>query len=341
VLGDIIVDARDVYLRDIARLDLARAPGGRFLPNHPEGVIHLMLAPGADWSEVASEIREAVARSGFDAESPMLDETSPGLHLRLTGEGLSGMSSDAFTMGTRPWLDALVGEAPKSSKSILRYAGVEEGGLDRFDLFLELESGRVEDLAAIEARWLRSSPPGFQGLRVLRGIESPASTRHELDLFDEDLESLAELEVGLLERVEALGGVHVVDVLASRSGAPELVIDYRRERLAELGLTVADVSKTVQEQLARFRGPGRDLTDLSDMPISPGSPVKLRVVARMQTTVGFARVVHIDGRRGLRVRLDADSADVLKDVERALQELIDELDLRASLEIRWRGAGEV
>jgi len=332
-LHDVIVAGEGVRLGDIALVERAQDPSGRTLVHNPLGVIHVLLASGADWTAVANEMHDVVAQAGFDRNSPLLDESSPGPYLRMTGEAAPGTSVFEFMRGTQAWLDALVADAPKVSKSLLRYTGTEEGGGVGFDLFLRLEGDGTEELAAIEANLRDSAPPAVRVSSVFQGAPGASGLRRDLVLFGEDLESLAALEVPLIERAESTPGVRVIDVLSPRSDAQIISIEYDHERLDRLGMTVAEVSASVQRRVAQLGDPRRNLSDLGDIMVGSGIMVPLGSVASWKRIDGLSRIVHVHGRRALRLRLAADSAEALAGVETALRQMVAERDSSLSLEI--------
>ena len=168
------------------------------------------------------------------------------------------------------------------------------------------------------------------------GASTPSSKRIELDVFGEDVERLESLETQLIQRAEQLSGAQVFDVLSPRRGGLEVQIEFDHERLSELGLSLAKAKEAVQRQLARDAEHTLDLSAYLDTPTESGALVPLDSVAHLTESVGIARIVHVNGRRGLRMRFDVDSTIAASELTRTLELLLSEAGPSAPLDFQWR-----
>ena len=83
----------------------------------------------------------------------------------------------------------------------------------------------------------------------------------ELLFFGEDLEVLKDYSLELLPLIESIGGL--TDIQGSlETGSPELKIQFHRQKLAQLGFSISDVSEVLRQRIngtivSRFQKPDR------------------------------------------------------------------------------------
>ncbi|MCA9750726.1 MAG: efflux RND transporter permease subunit, partial [Gemmatimonadetes bacterium] len=124
------------------------------------------------------------------------------------------------------------------------------------------DRSRDEAQIALEER-LRLAYENIPDLEAKLGRPSFFSleTPVEMVFFGEDLERLSDYTLSLLPKVAAVHGLE--DVRASmEAGNPELTVRFDRDRLAALGLSIADVSTVLHQRVqgtvvSRFRADDR------------------------------------------------------------------------------------
>ncbi len=152
----------------------------------------------------------------------------------------------------------------------------------------------------------------------------------ELLVFSEMPEASAEHARRLLPDLRAIEGL--VDVVPDDlDGRPEVRVHFDRERLGRLGITVdaaaSSVQRAIQGEIAtkmyamdrqldvRVMFPRVDRSSAEDVSqiqvgVAEGVPVTLASVARIEPDRGPSEIRRIDGRRGLRISAQTDSADL-------------------------------
>ncbi len=152
----------------------------------------------------------------------------------------------------------------------------------------------------------------------------------ELQIFAEDPERSKAHARRLLPELSEIDGL--VDAAPDDlAGRPEVRVDFDRERLGRLGLTVETAAGAVQRALqgelvtkmhasdrqldVRVQLPRVDRSSVEDVAkiqvgVVQEVPVLLSAVAELEPAVGPAEVRRIDGRRGLRIRARLASANL-------------------------------
>ncbi|RLA05784.1 MAG: hypothetical protein DRQ47_00255 [Gammaproteobacteria bacterium] len=142
-------------------------------------------------------------------------------------------------------------------------------------------------------------------------------TPMELLFFGEDLETLRDYSLSILPKLKKVPGL--IDVQVSlETGNPELMIQFHRQKLAQLGFTIQEVSQTMHQRIngtivSRFQEPDRQVdirlrnrevdrdsvNDIENMVIGEinGRPVTLKAVAKIINTQGPAAIDRIQQSR--------------------------------------------
>ncbi|MGQ0720259.1 MAG: efflux RND transporter permease subunit [Candidatus Eiseniibacteriota bacterium] len=179
----------------------------------------------------------------------------------------------------------------------------------------------------------------------------------ELVFYGENLEELRDYTLGLLPAVREVPGL--VDVRASlESGNPELTVQFDRDRLAALGLSIADVSSGLHDRVngtvvSRFREEDRDIDirlrnreqdrdtvgDIENLVVAErdGVPVTLAAVADITPARGPAEIHRIQQSRAAIVTGEVAGRSVGA-VNEDLEALV--LANRPPASITWELAGQ-
>ena len=180
---------------------------------------------------------------------------------------------------------------------------------NRGDDILEADTANVlrdafQDIPSLDAKLGR---PSFFSLK----------TPVEVIFFGEDLNQLKEYTLGLKNKLAEIPGL--VDVRASlESGNPELNVVFDRERLARLGLTIRDVSETLNSRVngtvaSKFKESDRQIdirlrnqesdrdsvTDIENLVVAhkDGMPITLKAVAKVGAARGPSEIHRISQSR--------------------------------------------
>jgi HAE1 family hydrophobic/amphiphilic exporter-1 len=157
------------------------------------------------------------------------------------------------------------------------------------------------------------------GLWILRRIFSSGDSNSaiEIELRGNDLKKAQELSLALKQKIEAVPGVTDVQV-GDREGRPQQDIVFNREKIAQLGLSVQDVSRILETnvggtQAGQYREGGdqypimvrlapddrltsQDLDNIS-IKASDGRILPISAVINKVDTRGPTSINHIDGLR--------------------------------------------
>jgi HAE1 family hydrophobic/amphiphilic exporter-1 len=264
-----------------------------------------------------------------------------GASLERTAEAMEAMS-------------AAIADAPEVEHRFIRVGSVttagsatgSTAGVHLGQLSVRLHPGAT-DRAAVEARLLdriRAANPEpeavlQQGRPSLITFAPPI----EVLVFSEDPDAAAEHAKRLLPDLAAVEGL--IDVAPDDlEGRPEVRVDFDRERLGRLGLTVDDaalaVQRAVQGEVAttlyasdrqlevRVLLPRADRSSVEDVErihvgVSNGIPVRLAAVANVEPSTGPSEIRRLDGRRGLRISAHTVGVD-LGGIAQRVQAVLDE-----------------
>jgi HAE1 family hydrophobic/amphiphilic exporter-1 len=184
------------------------------------------------------------------------------------------------------------------------------------------------------------------GLWILRRIFSSGGGEDavEIELFGWDLERADDLAAEVRRRLERLPGLTGVRV-SRREGQPEENLVFRRERIAELGLTIEEVARTLQANLGgveagRYRVGGDEFpivvrlrpedrlaaSDLRNVTLrtAGGAVVPLSSLVDVRGARGPVAIERVDGRRVTYVTASLESGVALGEaMERIRADLAD------------------
>ncbi len=157
------------------------------------------------------------------------------------------------------------------------------------------------------------------GLWILRRIFSSGDSNSaiQIELRGNDLKKAQELSLALKRKIEAVPGITDVEI-GNREGRPQQDLIFNREKIAQLGLTVQDVSQILETnvggtQAGQYREGGNqypivvrlepndrltseDLDNIS-MKAADGTVLPISAVVKKIDTRGPTSINHIDGLR--------------------------------------------
>jgi hydrophobic/amphiphilic exporter-1 (mainly G- bacteria), HAE1 family len=268
-------------------------------------------------------------------------------------EPLPGTSLPESIRQSQPVRDWL-----RSQPEVDRALFVDRPGLRSISAILKPEFATTNDLSAMVER-MRSMSNQFAGYRFMVpsriSIFRDPGKEFEVDIIGTDLEQLSQLDQQTSQALRSLNGIR--NVRSNYAfGASELQVIPNRERLAEVGITEADVGNIVEAALGgRFASEFVDgneelnisveLQDafvetpeqLRQLPLytSRGQQIQLSDVAEVRETTGPDVVNHVDLDRSVTLiaSLAAD-APLGRLVEQAEAEVLE--PLRATLPPGYR-----
>ncbi|HVR28824.1 MAG TPA: efflux RND transporter permease subunit [Thermoanaerobaculia bacterium] len=197
------------------------------------------------------------------------------------------------------------------------------------------------------------------GLWILRRIFSSGGGEEaiEIELRGWDLERADQLAAEIERRVERLAGIADVRV-SRREGQPEERLLFDRERIAELGLTVRDVGRTVQANVggieaSRLRDGGheypivvrlrsddrlsaRDLGGIS-LRTAAGDVVPLSSVVSRAGGRGPVEINRVNGQRVTYITASLETGMPLGDAIESIEATLGDLELPAGFSIFFGG----
>jgi hydrophobic/amphiphilic exporter-1 (mainly G- bacteria), HAE1 family len=200
------------------------------------------------------------------------------------------------------------------------------------------------------------------GLWILRRVFSSGGGDDalELELRGHDLARADALAAEVRQRVERLPGI--VDVRVSRrEGQPEENVSFDRERIAQLGLSVRDVARTIQANVggleaSRLREGGeehpivvrlrpRDRLNAQDIEglslrTPAGEVVPLSTVVERRRERGPVGIDRVDGQRATYVSASLESGTALGDAVERVREALADLRLPEGYALSFGGEYE-
>lgn len=223
-----------------------------------------------------------------------------------------------------------------------------------FDELAGKMSGALEDVPGITV--------GFQYPVQMRFNELMTGGRQDVvcKIFGENLDTLAYYAEKLGGIVSTIDGA-VDPYVESVTGLPQIVIEYNREALAQYGLSVDDVNKTIQaafagavsgqifEQERRFdlvvrlgHESRKDLSDIQNLLISTssGQQIPLYEVADAQIKIGPNQIQREDAQRRITVGFNVRGKDVQSVVSELEQKVKAQIHLPSGNYITYGGAFE-
>jgi hydrophobic/amphiphilic exporter-1 (mainly G- bacteria), HAE1 family len=261
----------------------------------------------------------------------LLPPTDEG-EVRVTGEMALGTRLELVDRQTRRIEEVVFDAVPEAIASVTT---VEGGAIDDAQGEVRLSLGpssrrsrsNAEVAADLRAR-LESRIPGMtvrtrapQGSFALDRVLGEAEEGVTVEVLGDDLEVLGQLASRVAEVVAGIRGITDVDDTRPE-GVPEQRIEIDRAKVADLGLTVRDVSEVLEvgvagRQAGEFRAAGdsyrifvqladvrqRTLDDILDLTLQTpsGERVALRNVVRTQPGRGPIEIARREQRRVVRV----------------------------------------
>jgi HAE1 family hydrophobic/amphiphilic exporter-1 len=227
----------------------------------------------------------------------------------------------------------------------------------------------ADDLAALLRAELDGKIPGGvlevdaqPALWILRRIFSSGGGAEdlEIELRGWDLDRADRLAADLRRRLEAIPGILDVRV-DRREGRPEENLLLDRERIAELGLTVAQVARTVQANVggveaSRLRAGGDEFPirvrlrpedrltgqDLGSVALRTpgGATVPLSAVVRRQRGRGPTEIRRVDGQRVTYITAGLESGTTLGEAVEAAREEVAQVPMPQGFSVLFGGEYE-
>ncbi|MEM8995057.1 MAG: efflux RND transporter permease subunit, partial [Acidobacteriota bacterium] len=197
------------------------------------------------------------------------------------------------------------------------------------------------------------------GLWILRRIFSSGAgdSAVEIELRGFNLARTDAIAAEVRRRMEGVAGIADVRV-SRREGRPEERLYFDRERIAELGLTVADVARTVQANVGgleagRYREDGdefpivvrlrpedrlvgQDLANIS-LRTPAGDTVPLTSVVDRERGRGPGEIERVDSQRVTYIRANLESGEALGDAVERVRAELSNLDLPAGYALVFGG----
>ncbi len=310
----------------MATLWLFGRMGGEFIPQLDEGdlAMQMSLPPGSSLSQSVktSTAAERLLLANFPGEVKEV----------VSKIGTAEVPTDP--MGVED-ADIMIILQPKE-----QWTHAE----DRYEL-VSLMQEVLEPLEEDGTSFEFTQPIELRFNELLTGSKSDVVIK----IFGDDLDELARLGQAVVPIVEKVPGA--ADVILSRtSGFPQLMIEYRRDRLAALGISVGDVNRTVQAAIAGLTTGVVFETDRRfdlvlrlhpDYRMSPsdlerlqvrsanGQAIPLREIADIRYAEGPMRINHDNTRRQVSIGVNVRGRDVEQLVAELQQTLQRDLPLPA------------
>lgn len=313
---------------------LASRLGGEFIPVLPEGdfAIETRVLPG---SNISTSTR------AVSAASRILLEQFPEVEKVVGKTGSSEIPTDPMPVDAS---DIIVSLKPKR----------EWTSASTYDELMEKMGKELEAVPGVSF--------GFQYPVAMRFNELMTGARQDVvcKIYGEDLDSLARFarQLGeLSSTIEGAADVYVETV----TGMPQVVIRYDRAAIAQYGLQISDINRTVSTAFAgqsaglvyegekrfdlvvRLSGEQRkDVQDIRDLLIAApgGSQIPLNAVADVRVTEGPVQIQREDAQRRIIVGFNVRGRDVQSTVGELRQKAGERMKLPAGYRITYGGAFE-
>ena len=308
--------------------------GGEFIPQLDEGDIafHVILKPGSSLSE-GIETSTQIER--------ILLENFPEVEHAMTRFGVADVPTDPMPMDIG---DCFVILKPKSEW--VSAASKEE-----------LIAKMKEKLSIIPGvNYEFTQPIEMRFNELISGVREDIAVK----LYGDDLQVLADKAEEMGEIISSVEGVADMKVEAT-TGMPQMTIHYERGELAQYGLNINDVNKTIETAFAGgkagviFEGERRfdlvvrldsahrtNIEDVKNLYINTpnGAQVPLKEVANISYEPGPMQISRDNTNRRTYVGINVRGRDIKSLVEEIQQKLNAELDLPPGYYIRYGGAFE-
>ena len=230
--------------------------------------------------------------------------------------------------------------------------------IGQLNLILQGQSSRAEEDLLIERLRQRYSVIPSVSVKFSRPVLYSFKTPVELEVRGYNLETLGTISRRLVERMEEVGGL--TDVKSSLEGGnPEIRLEFRRERLATLGLTLNDIATAVRSKVlgdiptelyrtgrkidirVRLVEADRDrLADIRNMTIATigGHSIPLSAVADLVIREGPSEIKRVDQERVVLISANLDNLD-LATANKELERIIREEDIPPAITATIGGQG--
>ncbi|QCK15166.1 CusA/CzcA family heavy metal efflux RND transporter [Mangrovivirga cuniculi] len=308
--------------------------GGEFIPQLDEGDIafHIILRPG-------SSLDESV-KTSTQIEKILLNNF-PEIEHAISRFGVADVATDPMPMDIA---DCFVILKPKSE---WESAETKEELINKIKEKISVVPGiNYEFTQPIEMRFNE----------LITGVREDIAVK----LFGEDLDLLASKAEEMGQIISNIQGVGDMRVEAT-SGLPQMTVNYNRSKIAQYGLNIDDINKTIKSAFAGitagviFEGEKRfdlvvrlseenreSIEDLKNLYINlPNSyQIPLREVANVSYEPGPMQISRDNTNRRVYVGINVRGRDVKSLVEEIRTKLDQQLNLPPGYYIRYGGAFE-
>lgn len=201
-----------------------------------------------------------------------------------------------------------------------------------------------------------SQPIQLRFNELMTGVRSDVAIK----IFGEDLDVLTQKGSEAIRIIENIQGV--ADLKAEQvTGLPQISVKYNREQIAQYGLSIYDINRTLRAAFAGdvagvvFEGEKRfDMvvrldkelrTDIGDIrnlsiPVQGGAQIPLSQLAQIEFNAGPMQISRDDGRRRMTLGLNVRNRDVQSVVEEIKVKLERELQLPPGYYLTYGGQFE-
>ena len=201
-----------------------------------------------------------------------------------------------------------------------------------------------------------SQPIQLRFNELMTGVRSDVAIK----IFGDDLDLLAKKGSEAIRVIENIPGI--ADRKAEQvTGLPQISVKYNRERIAQYGLSIYDINRTLRTAFAGdvagvvFEGEKRfdmvvrlerelrsDIADIRNLsvPIPGGAQIPLSQLAEIDFNAGPMQISRDDGRRRMTLGLNVRNRDVQSVVEEIKVKLDKELDLPPGYYLTYGGQFE-
>jgi cobalt-zinc-cadmium resistance protein CzcA len=304
---------------------------------------------------------------------PQLEEGDFAVETRvLTGSSLPA-SLTAVSQGSKVLLQQFPEVEKVVSKTGSSEIPVDPMPLDASDMIVVLKDKKewtsaksFSEMAEKMGKALESEVPGvtfgFQYPVQMRFNELMTGARQDVvcKIFGDNLDTLARLADQMGGMARGIRGVRDL-YIEQLTGMPQIVIRYNRDAIAQYGLNIADINRTVNAAFAgqssglvyegeqrfdlvvRVSGTQRkDITDVQQLliPTTAGTQIPLYQVAAVNIEEGPVQVQREDARRRIIVGFNVRGRDVQGIVKELQQKVQQQIKLPAGYNVSYGGAFE-
>lgn len=269
------------------------------------------------------------------------------------------MEMDQIVRGIVPWEDVMhyTRDVTNGRAEIeLTLVGQDQRGINA-----DLLADRIREQVQHAIPGTRISVRTQSGLWILRRIfRSGGDDALQIELRGHDLNAAQQLSEVLREEIETVAGIADVNI-SQLEGQPEQNIRFDRERMATLGIGVADVSRAIQASIGGtragvFREQGDEIDiivrlrpddrlnvqDVDNISIraADGSAVPVSSLITMSYDRGPTDVRRINGQRVSYINANLDSGVALGDAVRDVQQHLADFPMPEGFSLVYSGEYE-